>query len=139
MDCKKVFFDINVVLDLLDSKRPKSTMAKVVLEELILSDSIIMISEDMLSTIFYIHKEKKEVLAFLKIIQDDWAIAPFGKEVIKNAIDLSIKQNLDLEDVLQCLCAKENNCDALITNDKHFHDCGLSIFTIEEFIEKRIE
>jgi len=55
--------------------------------------------------------------------------------VIKNAIDLSLEKSLDLEDMLQCLSAKENGCKALITNDKKFYDCGLAIYTAEEFLK----
>jgi predicted nucleic acid-binding protein len=54
--------------------------------------------------------------------------------VIQNAIDLSLEKNLDLEDVLQCLCVKENGCNALISNDKEFVDCGVSIYTTDEFL-----
>ncbi|MBL1320405.1 MAG: PIN domain-containing protein [Methylophaga sp.] len=68
-----------------------------------------------------------------QIIQKRWQIVPFGKNVIKNSIDLAIKNNLDLEDVLQCLCARENGCMALITNDNNFVNCGLSICTIVDF------
>ena len=42
------------------------------------------------------------------------------KEVIKSGIELAIEKNIDLEDILQCLCAKENGCGYLITNDKNF-------------------
>jgi predicted nucleic acid-binding protein len=42
--------------------------------------------------------------------------------------------SLDLEDILQCLCAKENGCDVLITNDKKFYDCDIKIMTIKEFL-----
>jgi len=39
-----------------------------------------------------------------------------------------------LEDTLQCLCAKENDCDMLITSDKHFYNCGMKIQTASEFL-----
>jgi len=41
----------------------------------------------------------------------------------------------DLEDALQCLCAKENNCTLLITNDKKFVDCGIEIMNYERFLK----
>ena len=52
----------------------------------------------------------------------------------KKAIDLSLEKKLDLEDVLQCLCAKENECRVFITHDKRFYDCGVEIMTSEEFL-----
>lgn len=58
------------------------------------------------------------------------------KEVIKSGIELAIEKNIDFEDILQCLCAKENGY--LITNDKKFYDCGIKIMTTKEFIEHEI-
>lgn len=44
------------------------------------------------------------------------------------------EKNLDLEDLLQCLCAKENGCGYLITNDKKFCDCGVKVMSSVEFL-----
>ncbi len=134
MDSKRVFLDTNIVLDILDSSRPNSDSIKALFQKLIINKYTIVISEDMLSTIFYIQKDKRKTLEFFKIIYKRWIISSFGKDVIKNAIDLSFENSLDLEDILQCLCAKENGCDILITNDKKFYDCGIKILTIEEFL-----
>jgi len=71
----------------------------------------------------------------LKIEDGRWEIKAFGTNVISNAIALSLERNLDLEDALQCLCAKEHGCKVLITNDKKFHDCGIEIITNEEFLK----
>jgi len=49
---------------------------------------------------------------------------------------MSLEKDLDLEDVLQCLCAKENGCDVFITNDRKFYDCGINIMTTEAFLER---
>jgi len=60
--------------------------------------------------------------------------------VIKAAIELSFNNSLDLEDLLQCLCAKENGCEVLLTNDMKFFDCGVQIMTVDAFlIQKNIE
>jgi len=131
----KVFLDTNIILDLIDAQRPNNKKIHLLLEHLILNDIDIVISEDMLSTIFYIQKDKQLVLKFLHSIQKRWVISSFGKDVIKKAIELSLENNIDLEDTLQCLCAKENGCDALITNDNNFYNCGVSIYTIEEFLK----
>jgi predicted nucleic acid-binding protein len=89
----------------------------------------------MLSTLFYINNDNKYTLEFFQMIQKRWKIVPFGENVIKNAIDLSIKNNLDLEDVLQCLCARENDCAVFITNDNKFYDCGLPIQQVGDFLQ----
>jgi predicted nucleic acid-binding protein len=133
VDSKKVFLDTNIVLDILDNSRTDSDSIKAFLKKLIVDRYTVVISEDMLSTIFYIQKDKRKTLEFFKVIYKRWIISSFGEDVMKNAIDLSFEYSLDLEDILQCLCAKENGCDVLITNDKNFYDCGMKIMTIEEF------
>jgi predicted nucleic acid-binding protein len=134
VDSKKVFLDTNVVLDMLDSSRPNDDSIKAVSKKLIVDKYTVVISEDMLSTLFYIQKDKRKTLEFFKVIHKRWVISPFGKKVIKKAIDISFENSLDLEDVLQCLCAKENGCDVLITNDKKFYDCDIKIMTIKKFL-----
>ena len=134
---KIIFLDINIVLDIVNLQRVNNKQAVQLWNMLIMKKYTIMISEDMLSTIFYINKNKKQTLEFFRVITKRWEVVPFGKDVIKNAIDLSLEKNLDLEDMLQCLCAKENGCEVLITNDKKFYDCGLSICTTAEFLKEK--
>ena len=131
---KRVFLDANVVLDFLDGKRAKNSQAVSLVKYLVINEWTIVISEDMLSTIFYIDKNSDRVLYFFKKISKDWQIIPFGMQVISDSISRALDYNLDLEDILQCLCAKENGCEVLITNDNKFHDCGLSIQTVDAFL-----
>ena len=85
MDCKKVFLDANIILDFLNKKRLNHKLAYQLLYYLEINDYSIVISEDMITNIFYIEKNKKSVLNFLNdIILNRWTIAPFGTEVIKN-------------------------------------------------------
>ena len=135
MESTKVFFDINIVLDIIDPTRTHHSKAKELWKILVTSKSKILISEDILSTVFYINNDNKYTLEFFQLIQKRWKIVPFGKKVIKNAIDLSIKNKLDLEDVLQCLCARESGCTVFITNDNKFYDCGLSIQKSDGFLQ----
>jgi predicted nucleic acid-binding protein len=131
-----IFLDANVILDFLDSLRPRHTIAKNLFLVIQKQDIKIMISEDMLTNIFYIYKDKVKALQFFQIIQYKWIISSFGNNVIHQALDLSIQYNLDLEDALQCLCAKNNNCDIFITNDIAFHNCGITIQTPQDFINE---
>ena len=135
MDSKIVFLDTNIILDILDTSRPNSKNIVSLLETLVVQKYKVFISEDMLSTVYYINKNNIKTLDFFKVIQNRWTIAPFGKNVVRDAIDLSLKKDLDLEDVLQCLCAKQNRCDVLITNDGSFCDCGISVMATEEFLD----
>jgi len=133
---KSVFLDTNIVIDIISSTRKGHKQALQLISYLLMNDYEIVISEDMLTTLFYISSHKQKTLLFIKeIILVDWKIVSFGRDIVKKAIDLSLKKGLDLEDVLQCLCAKENGCEILITQDKSFYDCGLSISTVEEFFK----
>ncbi|MEA2099074.1 MAG: type II toxin-antitoxin system VapC family toxin [Campylobacterota bacterium] len=131
---KRVFLDTNVIIDILNSQRVNHKNATKLLEQLILNDISVVISEDMLSTIFYIVKDKKKTLEFFLVVIEDWIVSPYGKETIKKALKISLENSVDLEDTLQCLCAKENGCDALITHDNKFYNCGIEILTIEQFL-----
>jgi predicted nucleic acid-binding protein len=131
-----IFLDANVILDFLDSLRPRHTIAKNLFLVIQKQDIKIMISEDMLTNIFYIYKDKVKALQFFQIIQYKWIISSFGNNVINQALNLSIQYNLDLEDILQCLCAKNNNCDVFITSDTNFHNCGIKIQTPQDFINE---
>lgn len=134
MEAKKIYLDINIVADIIDSSRQNHGRALQLLKNLILNNSEVCISEDMLSTLYYILKDKTKTLNFFKeVVFVDWHVLVFGKKVIQDAVDLSLEKNLDLEDALQCLCAKENECDAFITNDKKFYDCGVNVMSNEEF------
>ena len=137
MEKSKIYFDTNIVLDMIDPSRSKHSKSIQLLKKLALQESQIYISEDMLSTIYYVSKDKTSTLDFFEnIIYIDWNILAFGINVIKNATQKALQRNIDLEDLLQCLCAKENGCQILITHDKKFHDCGIEILTIEEFLKK---
>lgn len=136
MVTKKIFLDTNIVLDIIESTRKNHEKALQLGSYLLLNDYEILISEDMITTLFYISSDKQKTLLFVKeVILEDWVIVPFGIEVIKNGLNLSLEKNVDLEDTVQCLSAKENGCKILITNDKKFHDCGMKIMSIVEFLD----
>ena len=135
MECKRIFLDANIVLDFLNQNRENHKKAKELFYHLTLEDYDIIISEDMITNIYYIHKDKRMVLNFInEIILKSWQIVSFGLEVIKKATEYCIKNNTDLEDTLQCFCAKENNCNIFLTSDKKFIDCGIKIQTYSEFL-----
>lgn len=54
---KSVFLDTHVVLDFLDLSRDGNSKAVSLMQYLIMNDWIIVISEDMLSTIYFIDKK----------------------------------------------------------------------------------
>ena len=91
-------------------------------------DVAIVISEDMLTTIYYIAKEKQRVLAFFQVVLREWRVEAFGPAAVEEAVKRCMEDPaLDFEDVLQCLCAKNAGCGTLVTNDRNFHGCGVEI------------
>lgn len=134
----KIFLDTNIVLDMMDKNRANHTKSLKLLEISILQNIKFFISEDMLSTIYYISSDKAYALMFFDKMIQKWSIVPFGKQVIKDALELSQNNNSDLEDTLQCICAKANGCEALLTQDKRFLDCGLKVLSYEEFFSSLV-
>ena len=133
MENKNIFLDTNVIIDFLDSKRANHKLARTLIEKLILEDYKIFMSEDMLSTIYYLIKDKNKVLNFFKDIYSEWNIVPFGGDVITEAIEISLKSQKDFEDILQCLTAKKYKAIFIVTNDKKFTDCGVKIVDYSYF------
>ena len=131
-----IYLDTNIVVDMIDGLRGNHELSMALLKRLMLEGYDVFISEDMLSTIYYISYDKKATLEFFEnIIYVDWQVVSFGKDVIKEATHLSLTKGLDLEDTLQCLCAKNNGCNLLMTSDKKFVDCGIEIVNYERFLK----
>ena len=137
MEKTSIYLDTNIIADAIDPLREGHKKSISILKFCILHDISISTSEDILTTLYYISRDKMATLKFIQnIILVEWNILTFGIKVIQNATTLSAEKNLDLEDVLQCLCAKENGCKILITNDKKFYNCGLEILSTEAFLDK---
>lgn len=119
---RRVFFDTNIVADIIDSSRQNHTKALELASFLIDENITICISEDMITTLYYISKDKHSTLQFLQnVVFEDWEILNFSKAVLKKATQLSLTNGADLEDLLQSLCAKEAQCEAIYTNDTGFY------------------
>ncbi|KYJ86217.1 type II toxin-antitoxin system VapC family toxin [Sulfurovum riftiae] len=130
-----VYFDTNIVLDILDSKRKNHHKIEPLLQKVIENNMKIVISEDSLTTIYYIAKEKQKVLHFFSVIMEEWDVVPFGQRTIADAIALCQEnEELDFEDTIQCLCAKEMGCSYLITSDKFFVECGVKVVDVNTFL-----
>ena len=131
-----IYLDTNIVADMIDGGRANHDLSLALLKKLMLEDYDVFISEDMLSTLYYISNDKRATLEFFEnIVYVDWQVVPFGRDVIKEATHLSLTSGLDLEDTLQCLCAKNNKCTMLVTNDKKFVDCGIDVVDYEKFLK----
>jgi len=124
-------------IDIINAKRANHTKAMRLMEKLIEDDCLVCISEDILTTLFYISKSKAQTLEFFKnVIFVDWEILSFGKSTLVEGVDRALQESADLEDVLKCLCAKHGECEMIITNDSGFYACGLDIVNVKQFLGK---
>ena len=134
----KLFLDTNILIDFLDEKRENNKIAKNFFDLLLEGDHDVVISEDILTTIFYICKknvERKRLLNFLQMLNEEFSIVNFGGDVIDEAIKLCQKNSkLDFEDVIQSICAESNNCDFIVTNDKNFLNIGITIQSTKDIL-----
>jgi predicted nucleic acid-binding protein len=136
MEKSSIYLDTNIIADMIDGARDNHELSLALLKKLMFEGYDIFISEDMLSTLYYISDDKKATLDFFEnIVYVDWQLVSFGMDVVKEATHLSLTKGLDLEDTLQCLCAKKNGCTMLVTNDKKFVDCGVEIVNYERFLK----
>ena len=119
-----VFVDTNIVLDLLVEEREAHAEAIKLVAFFMENRIEIVISEDMLSTIYYISRDKNMALQFLQTIQRQWRIVPYGQKVIEESLQFALDNGSDLEDSLQCFAAIENGCRILLTSDQSFAACG---------------
>ncbi len=133
---KKVFLDANIILDFLDSSRSAHKKVRKLFGLLIEQDYRPVISEDILTTIYYIVKDKAAVLGFFDHILSQWELVCLGIDTIEQAVKLCRENStLDFEDVCQALAAKKAGCEVVITNDaEFFRPDGVTLYQAHEFL-----
>ena len=135
MASRSVFLDTNIVADMIDPKRLHYREAMELLRKLVIGNYRAVISEDMLSTLYFISSDKRATLEFFEhIAYRHWDVVPYGDVVIREATRLSLATGQDLEDTLQCLCAKQEGCALILTEDKGFVDCGVEVIDYAGFL-----
>lgn len=132
----KVFIDTNIIVDLLDTTRMHSEESRMVIKILTAEAMEVVIGEDMLTTVYYIVKNKKDVLGFFDVVLRQWSVVGFGLDILTEGVNVSSRDNADFEDVLQSICASRYGCDMVITNDASFYGYGVPMYSSKEFIAK---
>ncbi len=134
----KIFFDANILLDILLSNRPNHRKAMSAYSIICEKYEVLATSENILTTIEYIAskngtkcetlwrffhglKESFELYSFSDILDESLLIY---KEACVN------KEKIDFEDLLQLQCAIKNRCDVFITEDKGIHKSNYGIDVI---------
>ena len=124
MMIKSVFFDANIILDMIDSDRGNVEAVKKLVYNALMKDIALYTSCDILSNIYYVARKKldkeilvKEMLNILEIFE----IVAIDKVLAKKALlENQVNHALDFEDLLQRQCAEVTQCDLIVTNDKKF-------------------
>lgn len=129
----KLFCDLNIVIDLLDTHRTRHKLAKEAISLAIKQGFTLQISSDMLTNLSYILGKKLDCAKLAKVLEfvrNNFEILEFSK----NSIDSSIKIysefcskgiTADFEDILQIECAKEHKSNYFLTEDRWIVDSKL--------------
>ncbi len=100
----------------------------------------IFTSCDLITTIYYVLAKIDKTLALTNIqkIVKTLRLIRFSNEEIELACNLMLRDEeyKDLEDTLQYLLAKKQQCDIILSNDKNFISKDIEILDTKEFFEK---
>jgi len=124
MMIKRVFFDANIILDMIDSDRGNVENVRKLVYNALVKELTLYTSCDILSNIYYVARKKldketlvKEMLNILEIFE----IVAIDKALAKKVLlENQVNHALDFEDLLQRQCAEVTQCDLIVTNDKKF-------------------
>lgn len=139
MMIKKVFFDANIILDMIDSDRGNIESVRKLVYNALMKDIALYTSCDILSNVYYVGRKKlekgilvEEMLRILEIFD----IVAIDKALAKKAL-LENKTNLplDFEDLLQSQCAIASDCDLIVTNDKKFVEGKVKYLSLEKALK----
>lgn len=140
MVINRIFFDANIILDLIDIDRGNLEKARKVIHIALTHDIRLFTSCDILSNIYYVGRKKLDkdllimdmlrILDIFEIIEIDKSLS--RSALVKNASNLSD----DFEDLLQVECAKSYDCDLIVTNDKKFIKSDIKHLSLEAALKK---
>jgi len=137
---KKVFFDANVLLDTLSTDRPSSTFSVKSYRHILSSDDIeLFTSCDIITTLYYVGRkiDKNVILNSIEVINKTLKVIDFSnKEVAQTCSLMKVdKSYKDLEDTIQYILAKKEDCDLIISNDENFYASDIPIMTSKAYCE----
>ena len=131
----KIFFDANILLDILIPSRANHQQAAKAYSLICDTYDTLATSENILTTIEYIASKNGTdchvIWRFFDSLKKNFELYNFGTildeslEIYSQACDDN--QKIDFEDLLQLQCAIKHKCDAFITQDKGIHRLDVSI------------
>jgi len=138
----RVFVDANVIIDLFIPDRPFSEHSIIVIDWLSDIGSKLFTSCDLITTVYYVlsKSDREKALDSIEDAITLFKLIPFSNEEVIEAVNLMRNNNnfKDLEDTIQYVLAKKENCDLILTNDKKFFSPDIETLTTKDFYEKFI-
>ena len=139
MNFRRVFVDGNVIIDLFDERRKNHNSSKEAIRKLLSQGAQLMTSSDLITTIYYVLSkiDRKKALADIEKVLQIFSVIPFGSQELTKTLNL-MKQDRkfkDLEDTLQYVLAKAQECELILTNDADFHSPNIKTLTSEEVMK----
>jgi len=140
MTINRIFFDANIILDLIDIDRGNLEKARELVRVALTDDILLYTSCDILSNIYYVGQKKldKELLVkeMLRIL-DIFEIIEIDKNLSREALHKNADNfSCDFEDLLQVECAKSYNCDLIVTNDKKFIKSDVEYLSLDAALKR---
>lgn len=131
----KLFFDTNVVLDLLGERQPFYDSAAKITTLADKGEIQIVVSALTYSTVYYL-LSKFEDKALVKEKIRKFKVIAETSDLADKIIDKGLSSTFsDFEDSLQYYCAIKNGCNILITrNSKDFKESDISVLSPDEYL-----
>jgi len=131
----KIFFDANILLDILLPNRPNHRKALEVYVQICERYDTLATSENILTTIEYIASKNgtpcETIGRFFTALDANFELYGFAdilsESLIIYAEACEHKEKIDFEDLLQLQCAMHNGCTTFITEDKGIHKLDVPI------------
>ena len=140
----KIFFDANILLDILLPSRANHSKALEVYVQICERYDTLATSENILTTIEYIASKNgtpcETIGRFFTALDANFELYGFAdilsKSVTIYAEACEHKEKIDFEDLLQLQCAMHHGCTTFITQDKGIHklDVPIEICSLESIL-----
>lgn len=131
---QRVFIDTNVVLDFVLCRNGEQEAMDIFQlgEEEKVSLTVSYLTMANVAYVARKHRTRKELYTYLKELSCLFCILPMDERQYQEALLTEVS---DFEDMLQFVCAKNNQCDLIITNNtKHFSFSTLPVLTPAQYL-----
>lgn len=118
---KRIFVDINIIMDLIDKEVSIQSEIVDVLMDLVQNEYEILTSSETITTIYHIASGREDqnlLTSKLKDILRVFKVVSADENIIYKSLEMIERNGGDFEDRLQYLTALHYNCEMFLTNRK---------------------